>query len=353
MNKNNNHRKQLRIPKSLVEPIRHALDSRDTQLSFAEALTVLGVSWDEFEQSDFSIDGDQYLALHRWLDKNHYAHIPMKDWLSFYSVTSGGVAGIAALSASTVRDAWFIVDRYLPLLHPGLKAVLQEGPKITRLHIELQADFEEMNRFLIEMVNAIFNAICEDAIGGRYQRTVHFMHDCGVDKQGESLQPFYEKLFLGYPVIFNSDFNGLSGDTSAMALKTIRANEATYQTARDILERQLQEMEAYAAFQSQVRKKLIELLDNNQHLSLEEFADMMHTSPRTLIRKLAQEETTYKQISNDVRLKRAKELLVGSNLSIKQIASRTGFTSSNSFSRAFKSLAGETPLQWRKMHSGK
>ena len=79
----------------------------------------------------------------------------------------------------------------------------------------------------------------------------------------------------------------------------------------------------------------------------------MHVSPRTLIRKLSQEDTSFKQISNEVRLQRARELLTNTNLSVKQIAARTGFSNANSFSRAFKGLSGETPLNWRSKHSRK
>lgn len=348
MTNKNYHRKELRIPKNLLEPIRYALESRATNVNFDDALAVLGVTREEYEPGDFAIDGNQYLALHRWLRKHTYGRIPMKDWLNYYTVTSAGLAGMAALSAATVRDALMIPHHFLPLIVPGMRATLQEGPVTTRMVMEMEADFEEMNQFLLEVVTAIINAICEDAMGGSNDRTVHFMHDCGVDHRGRSRQPYFDELFLGYPVYFNSDFNGMAGESKNLELKTSRPNVATYQTALQILQKQLAEHETQSAFQSMVRKKLIELLDNNQHLSLEEFADTLHMSPRTLIRKLAQDDTSYKQISNEVRLQRSKDLLAGSSLSIKQIAARTGFTNANSFSRAFKALVGETPLEWRK-----
>ncbi|MDD5599654.1 MAG: AraC family transcriptional regulator, partial [Victivallaceae bacterium] len=48
-----------------------------------------------------------------------------------------------------------------------------------------------------------------------------------------------------------------------------------------------------------------------------------------------------------VRIARAQEMLENSRLSVSEIASRTGFTDSNYFSRAFKKLSGASPRLYR------
>ena len=350
MNNKKRHRQDLRYPKTILEPIRHVVEARDVGVTFDDVLAHLGSSREQYTDPNLTINGDQYLDLLRWLKRNTQGRLTLKDWLNYYTVTSGGLVGIAALSAVSVRDALMITDRFLQLIVPGIKVELQEGPVHTRYVIELRADFEEMSRFLIEMVLAIINAACEDAMGGRNERTVHFMHDCGTDAQGRSRLPEYEELFLGYPVYFNCDFNGMAGESKNLELKTQRANEATYHATKQILEQQLASLQAGASFSTQVHDKLVEMAAKDQHPTLEEFADIMHVSPRTLIRKLGQEDTSFKQLINQVRLKRSRELLANTSLSIKQIAARTGFTNANSFSRAFKALSGDTPLQWRKQN---
>lgn len=351
--KNKNHRRELRFPRTIVDPVRHVVESRDLGLTFDDVLAQLGVSREQFADPTLTIDGDQYLGLLRWLKRSTQGRLRLKDWLNYYTVTSGGLVGITALSAGSVREALMITHRFLPLIVPGVRVELQEGPVHTRFVLELQADFEEMNRFLVEMVLAIINAACEDAMGGRNARTVHFMHDCARDSAGRSRLPEYEELFLGYPVYFNCDFNGMAGESKYLDLKTHRPNETTYHTTRQILEQQMATMEASASYAAQVHSKLMDLSSRDQHPTLEECADLMHVSPRTLIRKLSQEETSFKQISNEVRLQRARELLTNTNLSVKQIAARTGFSNANSFSRAFKGLSGDTPLNWRSKHGRK
>lgn len=347
------HRQELRYPRTIIEPIRHVVQARDLGVTFDDVLAQLGLTHEQFSEPAATINGEQYLDLLRWLKRKTQGRLRLKDWLDYYTVTSGGLVGIAALSAMSVRDALMITDRFLPLIVPGVKVELQEGPVHTRFVIELRTDFEEMNRFLIEMVLAIINAACEDAMGGRQERTVHFMHDCSKDAEGRSRLPEYEELFLNYPVYFNCDFNGMAGESKNLDLKTQRANEATFDATRQILEQQLASVEASASYAAQVHDKLVELAARDLHPTLEEFADIMHVSPRTLIRKLGQEETSFKQISNQVRLKRSRELLANTTLSVKQIAARTGFSNANSFSRAFKGLCGETPLAWRNKHGRK
>ncbi len=52
---------------------------------------------------------------------------------------------------------------------------------------------------------------------------------------------------------------------------------------------------------------------------------------------------------NGLRIKQAKTLLKSGTVSVEQVAANTGFSSVFSFSRAFKSVTGYAPTQYRKM----
>lgn len=69
-------------------------------------------------------------------------------------------------------------------------------------------------------------------------------------------------------------------------------------------------------------------------------------------RKLFSEEynTTPKQYILEVRMKKARQLLRSSSLTVTEIAHICGFSSLYSFSRAFKDKTGETPTEYSKSH---
>jgi AraC-like DNA-binding protein len=84
-----------------------------------------------------------------------------------------------------------------------------------------------------------------------------------------------------------------------------------------------------------------------QPKSLEEVAQALHTSPRTLQRKLSAEGAGYKELVEEVRINVAIEYLQTTQLSIDAISARVGYADSSSFSHAFKRCTGRTPSACR------
>jgi AraC-like DNA-binding protein len=79
-----------------------------------------------------------------------------------------------------------------------------------------------------------------------------------------------------------------------------------------------------------------------------EVAARLAISERTLHRKLAQRNLSFGKLMDQVREKRARELLKSSAPPIDQISEFLGFADTPSFSRAFKRWTGVPPLQFRK-----
>lgn len=339
--------KALRFPKTLLEPICHVLASRDLGVGVDDLLAHLGIDRTRFDDPAFSLDGEAFIALHHWLRARTGGRIRFKDWLSAYSATSIGFAGLAALSSLSARDALDVGIRYAPLLVPGMQVQLVEGPRTSRLVITLAIDFGSLNRSVLEFTAGVINIISRDTMGEDIPRTVHFRHACPVDREGRSRLEEYREAY-GCEVLFESDFDGFSGDSRYLAQKTRSPNEATSRLARSLLDSEMQARMATQTFASFVRGELLQLARAGRFPTLEDFADRIHHSPRNLARKLAKEATSFKQLANEAWFALARELLATTTLTVDQVALRTGFTSGNALSRAFKALAGDTPLQWRR-----
>jgi AraC-like DNA-binding protein len=96
---------------------------------------------------------------------------------------------------------------------------------------------------------------------------------------------------------------------------------------------------------AQVRLLLIS--SRSEFLSLEQVAQRLSMTTRTLHRRLAKEQQNYKAILQDVRFTLAKQYLVNQTNSIKQVAYLLGYEDVANFRRAFKKWQGQSPQQYR------
>ncbi|QYK08918.1 helix-turn-helix transcriptional regulator [Shewanella mangrovisoli] len=80
----------------------------------------------------------------------------------------------------------------------------------------------------------------------------------------------------------------------------------------------------------------------------EEIADKLHMSSASLRRKLAQEDTSFRQLLAEVRLCQGLTLLQKSTDSVLQIALACGYLSAEKFSARFKQAFGLTPAAYRR-----
>ena len=81
--------------------------------------------------------------------------------------------------------------------------------------------------------------------------------------------------------------------------------------------------------------------------TLHTMAEMLQVHPRRLQRMLKNECTSYSELVARVRFRVACRLLETSDLSVKEIAHRLGYSGTNNFTRAFQRLAGMSPNAFR------
>lgn len=91
---------------------------------------------------------------------------------------------------------------------------------------------------------------------------------------------------------------------------------------------------------------------NRLNCSLIQTADAFHVSPRTLIRRLATEHTSFQAIKDGLRRDYAIFDLINSDKSLDDIAHDYGFVSVSAFHRAFKRWTGNTPGEYRRHSAG-
>ncbi|MHB1207424.1 MAG: AraC family transcriptional regulator, partial [Rhodospirillaceae bacterium] len=83
-------------------------------------------------------------------------------------------------------------------------------------------------------------------------------------------------------------------------------------------------------------------------LSLQDVADRLHLSLRTVQRRLKQEGASYRGIKAALRRNRALSIMENTGHSISKVALELGYTETSAFFRAFVNWTGEAPTTYRK-----
>lgn len=101
------------------------------------------------------------------------------------------------------------------------------------------------------------------------------------------------------------------------------------------------------AVHAYVHKVCLERL-SDKSFGIDEFASLLGVHPRTLQRTFAEMGTSFQKLRENARREQALELLSASkNMAIDEVAEALGFSSSTSFSRAFKRWTGVSPAVYR------
>ena len=86
-----------------------------------------------------------------------------------------------------------------------------------------------------------------------------------------------------------------------------------------------------------------------QALSLDDMAEQLHCSPRTVIRRFKEAtQLTPHDYLQRVRISAAESLLAEGHYTIDQIAAQVGYENRTAFAKLFKQLTGETPAAYRR-----
>lgn len=116
-------------------------------------------------------------------------------------------------------------------------------------------------------------------------------------------------------------------------------------------EQALRDMEQSQGLLGRVRQLAAEHLHEDR--SLDRVAEALHMTPRSLRRRLQEVGISYKTLVEEVRVRRARELLAHTRYSVDRIALELGYQDPSNFGRAFRRWTGLSPTAWRQSKNSK
>lgn len=265
------------------------------------------------------------------------------------NISTHGLLGYAIMSSPNFDKAAALAMKYIQIRN--LLVSIEFLPVVNKLTgatesaicFEVQLQEPALYRFEIDTALSSLFGIWLALLGNSEGiSAIHFSYP-----KPDDLKP-YDHVF-DVPVLFEQKLNCMCLSPSAFE-HIARMTDPTLtriaeQQCEEILKKQNNnEQEANQEFE--IRQLLLKF--PGQFLTQQQVADELKITSRTLTRRLAKENTTFKKILDDVRKKLAIQCLQNTHWSIEEVADILNYSDAANFSRAFKRWTGYTPNLFRK-----
>lgn len=246
-------------------------------------------------------------------------------------------ATLACLCSENLNSALLRLQQYERLIAP-MELSVDITPEATHVSVDFYGNTAPVPEFLLH-VKPIFLAqmarVCTRA-------------------DISPLRVQYQRLprdLSAYRAFFQCDV--VPGDKTLLSFSAEDAirpfatqNSAILRSFETSLTRQLEAVGAQSSTADRVHAALITLLPSGNS-SIESVAKKLNMSVRTLQRKLQEESVAYQPLLQQTRLELAQYYLTRTEHSLGEISFLLGFKRVSSFSLAFKSWMGITPMAYR------
>ena len=251
-----------------------------------------------------------------------------------------GILGYAIINSRSIEEAVVTGFKYLNLNGPIFTVKLFKSEGVTMLVAENSLQVDDVLPFCCEYFLSAICSLCDELSGQPLDiKSLSFPY------RKPSYASKYRDHFSCDEVRFDQS-RLIMQFCSSFFSRSLKQNHVSvidnylYQC-----DRILQSLQSPYTLPNQIKSMLYQHVGDFP--SFEHLARQFGCSNRTLRRQLAQCGTNYQSLLTEVRGDIAKEYLLGTTLTVEEIAFRLGYCDGSSFRRRFKQFSGYTPNAYR------
>ncbi len=330
--------------------IRHILEVLRSQgLNLAPLLEEHGIDEDALEGAENLISQTQYSRLLDEIIRRH--PLPGLGLLDGRGVNllDHGLLGYAMFASASLGKAIERHSKYQDVIGAVLHtALIVEGDTAhLRVVSVARPDMVDTQDKLVFELESLFAQWAE--IGPAIGKSRHWFTHVEFSYPAPAYKPMYDEI-LGKPVLFRRQYNQINFPALLLEQTLSFANEEAALLCEQQCAALLGELKQADGVVGKIRR----LLANNPggYPSIEETAGTLAMGERTLRRRLAEEDTTYKQVVLDFRMELAASYLRGREITIQEVAYVSGYADPSNFHRTFSRYHGMTPNAYRQRFQG-
>jgi AraC-like DNA-binding protein len=250
------------------------------------------------------------------------------------------VIDFLAASAPTVGEGLVKVARYFPLINAALTWTITHDASAVRMSLDHPGVPGTLPRAYAEYALAVTVLHCRHANGFSWPLVeVTFAFPSPPEPRE------YEHA-LGCPVRFGHRVNTFVLSQATWAMPSRASSSELLRTLEAHADTMLASLDASRVTSTRVARLIIEELEGGDP-SLARVARRMALSPRSLQRRLAEEQTTFAEVLDQTRRHMAQAYINDRALALTEVAYLLGFSEHSAFSRACQRWFGQAPRQLR------
>lgn len=252
-----------------------------------------------------------------------------------------GALGLAWKSAPTIRSSLERVERYCRLWTDNLTYEIHDRKDGIDFIVHRSGDRRLGMRLSNEATLASATSLIRQTSSPRFRpRSVSLKHAAPGSTSA------HERYF-GCPVRFGSDRDALSISNEVLDRPNHLSDDGISRFLIDHLDAEMESLGTEIPVQALVEREISRSLSAGVP-RMADVARRLAMSERTLHRRLAERDLSFKSLVADTRRHVAANLLRKSSYPLTEVAFLTGFSEQSAFNRAFKRWTGHTPTAFRK-----
>jgi AraC-like DNA-binding protein len=261
-----------------------------------------------------------------------------------YNPGALSIVGYVILSCRTAGEALDRLTRYAPLLNDGLRVELVEhGDRI----ICRFSAVEDLDSYLHRDTRQVMETLAAGTVVTLKQLATGPLEPIEVTFRHGAPPSIAEHLrILGPAVRFAQAQDAVVYNRATLDTPFISADPALLEVFEGDARRRLQALAARGGVSGRVLALLGARLKGTVP-ALSEVASELAMSERSIQRSLSEEQTSYRQLVDDVRKSLAIEHLSRPGTSAADVAFLLGFSEPSAFTRAFRRWTGTAPTEFR------
>ena len=287
-----------------------------------------------------AVPADHFFELHEKFDERLGSGFSVRIGQAM-KIEDYGVLGLSWRTCSRAGEIFDRCERYFKLLSNTYVFKVENENDISHIYLNRDAyrrGVELSNEATFSAAVVVLQAMTEKNI---LPININFKHDPPGSFED------YSQAFQ-CPVLFKQPYNVISYTTDDLNTRTAKADLLLNKFLVERVEEETNGIEIKGSKLCMDVEDIIKDALPSGIPALLEVAEQIGMSARTLTRRLAENDVTFRDLIKKSQEDISKNLLTTTKRNIAEIAFETGFSEQSAFNRAFKRWTGLSPLEYRK-----